>query len=198
MDRRAIREKEIERFFRYCLPEPNSGCWLWMGTVDSKGYGNMRVGNTKTGRGLVRTHRFSYELHKGPIPNDLCLDHLCRVRSCCNPNHLEPVTLRENILRGEALSARRARQTHCKNGHEFTPENTRLSAKGERVCRICYREWDRRRYARDRQRDRVRPAPMCGHRSGYESGCRCQPCKDAHNLRMREQRKRKAAASVNQ
>lgn len=192
MHMQARLEKEISRFHKYVMPEPMSGCWLWMGSLDGRGYGSMRVGNTAVGRSIVRTHRFSYELYKGPIPDDMCLDHLCRVRSCCNPDHLEPVTIRENILRGEALSAQRAKQTHCKNGHEFTPANTRVSPKNERICRACARERERRLYAEDRQRDRVKAIPKCGERSGYESGCRCRPCKDSHNLRMREQRKRRS------
>lgn len=149
------------------MPDPNSGCWLWTGTLAGGGYGSMRVGNTKIGRSKVQAHRFSYLLHKGKIPGDLPLDHLCRVRSCCNPDHLEPVTIRENILRGVSLSAKRAKQTHCKNGHPFTEENTRKSQKGERVCKTCNREWYRLRYARERKRPRVYLAPThC--RRGHE------------------------------
>src|ERR1700735_3761966 len=74
-----------------------NGCWLWTLTTDKGGYTRVRVGNK-----LVATHRFTYERLIGPIPVGLDLDHLCRVRHCCNPTHVEPVTRRENVLRGLA------------------------------------------------------------------------------------------------
>ncbi|WP_414654556.1 HNH endonuclease signature motif containing protein [Intrasporangium sp.] len=77
----------------------------------------------------------------GPIPEGLVLDHLCRNRACCNPAHLEPVTIRENILRGEP-----ANRTHCPHGHAYTPENTRID-NNMRSCRTCIRERARRRRA---------------------------------------------------
>lgn len=181
----------IDRFLKYAMPEPMSGCWLWAGPLDGKGYGMLRLKAESDGRRpSVRAHRFSYELHKGPIPGGLVLDHLCRVRSCCNPDHLEPVTTRENILRGHSLFAQRARQTHCHNGHEFTEANTKISSKGGRTCRTCYRAWDKERYARDRQRDRIAVIPQCGTRSGYEKGCRCGQCKLANSTRGRSARRR--------
>jgi hypothetical protein len=82
----------------------------------------------------------------------LVIDHLCRVPLCVNPEHLEPVTLRENILRGESLSARRARQTHCKHGHEFTAANTYVTVKGQRYCRACDRIRHRRYWQVEKER----------------------------------------------
>lgn len=86
----------------------------------------------------------AWQTWRGPIPAGLTLDHLCRVRACVNPAHLEPVTLAENKRRGESPAARKARQTHCMRGHEFTPENTirRKDRRGRgiltgRECRVC-------------------------------------------------------------
>ena len=109
-----------------------SGCWLWQGAL-TKGYGRIEV----EGRHL-RVHRLAYELVKGPIPDGLSLDHLCRTRNCINPDHLEAVTTRENILRGEGIAATHARKTHCIHGHKFTAENTHVW-RGGRSCRTCKR-----------------------------------------------------------
>ena len=81
-------------------------------------------------------HRFFYEKMVGPIPDGMQLDHLCKNRACCNPAHLEVVTLVENVMRGSGITATNKRKTHCKRGHEFTPENTYLVKKG-RFCKTC-------------------------------------------------------------
>ena len=127
---------------RYATPEASfdarvskneDGCWLWLGYVDKKGYGVIGVGNRK----LSKAHRYSYERFVGPIPDGLQLDHLCRVRNCVNPNHLEPVTNRENVIRGNAA---RPEIKICKNGHEFTESNTYIHPKrGNRQCKKCRR-----------------------------------------------------------
>lgn len=112
-------------------------CWPWTGARKSDGYGHIAVnGHHKL------AHRATYELLVGPIPDGLVIDHLCRVPHCVNPGHMEPVTLGENSRRGvgikHAAEIRRAR-THCKRGHEFTPENTYINSRGCRVCRTCQR-----------------------------------------------------------
>jgi len=120
-----------------------SGCWLWTGPVDSRGYGR---------HGAPLAHRLVYEILIGPIPNDMELDHLCRIPRCVNPSHLEPVTHAENVRRGEVGAINRARQkalTVCKRGHEFTPENTRIDRRGDRSCRECSRALHRSYYQRD-------------------------------------------------
>lgn len=106
--------------------------------------GKTRLGYTKISIHQVGyfTHRVVYELRVGPIPEGLELDHLCRVRHCANPEHLEPVTGRENIRRGTSPSAINGRKTHCKNNHEFTPENTYVSPLGKRTCRTCRKLYD--------------------------------------------------------
>ena len=122
----------VELFERHAFPEPNSGCWLWAGPCYSNGYGDLRKNKWH-----MLAHRWSYEHFIGPIPEGLDLDHLCRVRSCVNPAHLEPVTRRINLLRGDTIPARFAARTHCLNGHELIPENFRKNARG-RECRLCF------------------------------------------------------------
>jgi hypothetical protein len=82
----------------------------------------------------------------GAVPEGLELDHLCRVRGCVNPKHLEPVTHRENLMRGESWSAVNARKTHCPEGHPYDETNTYIDGKGRRRCRECARAYDLRRY----------------------------------------------------
>jgi len=122
-----------------------TGCWEWTANRDPRGYGRITVADSQ-GKRPLRAHRVSYELACGPIPEGLVIDHLCRVRHCVNPAHLEPVTARENMLRGLAARAVGEAATHCPKGHEYTPENTRtyLSGpqKGRRKCRICIRAQD--------------------------------------------------------
>lgn len=117
-------------------------CWLWMARR-LRGYGKFDLGNT-----TAMAHRVAYELSVGPIPDGLQLDHLCRVRHCVNPAHLEPVTQRENILRSEAPCAVVMRTNKCKHGHEFTDENTYVTPAGKRQCRVCIKDRLARCYAK--------------------------------------------------
>jgi len=99
-------------------------------------------------------HRLIYEVKVGAIPDGKVLDHLCRRRNCVNWVHLEPVSIRTNVLRGVGTPAQRFKQTHCVNGHEFTPENTYRSPSrpGSRSCIACHRMWTRQRRARNETR----------------------------------------------
>jgi len=121
----------LERFEEKYIPEPNSGCWLWT-AAQLNGYGAIKVDGRFRG-----AHRVGYELHKGPVPAGLVLDHLCRVPFCVNPDHLEPVTIGENISRGDNHYRGK---THCKRGHEFTTGNTLILSTGSRACRTCAKE----------------------------------------------------------
>ena len=127
------------RFDLQIMPEPNSGCWLWTGAL-VEGYGVLSV----NGR-LTFAHRFSYEQAKGPIPAGLEIDHLCRVRCCANPDHLEPVTTRVNLLRGVGAAAINARKTHCIRGHAFKPQSPSYEQRAWRRCHECHAERERLR-----------------------------------------------------
>jgi hypothetical protein len=126
-----------------------AGCWQWTGATNRGGYGVIGAGSRDLG--TVLTHRASYELFVGQIPDGLHLDHLCNNRVCFNPAHLEAVTQRENNLR--AVPVRKAnyqRPTKCKRGHEYTPENTIPRPTGWLLCRTC-RDDRAREYRRARQ-----------------------------------------------
>lgn len=112
----------------FSSPEPTTGCWLWMGRREKKGYGSLHSNGTS-----YKAHRVSYELVKGPIPAGLEIDHLCRVRCCVNPDHLEAVTHRENIRR--AVMPGKAPTTICPAGHAKEPR---------KICKECDRLAHRR------------------------------------------------------
>jgi len=115
-------------------------CWLWTAARNRRGYGYFNLKIDKSNYKTVSAHRLSYHLAKGAIPEGLTLDHLCRNHSCVNPEHLEPVTNKENILRGSGACAINNRKTHCKRGHEFREGNIIHSkGKGHRRCRTCQR-----------------------------------------------------------
>ena len=121
-----LEPNEIKRFFTKVKQKGN--CWIWTG-AKSKGYGLFRV-NNKTNR----AHRLSYELFKADIPQGMELDHLCRNPSCVNPEHLEPVTHKVNMLRGEGFASLNAKKTHCSKGHRFTGKRDK---QGQRICPTC-------------------------------------------------------------
>jgi hypothetical protein len=117
-----------------------ASCWIWEGSR-RRGYGQFSFNGRP-----VAAYRWAYEALRGPVPAGMELDHLCRNPSCVNPDHMEPVSHRENVLRGDAPTARHARKTHCKRGHPFDEANTHVARDGSRTCRICAREGNRRRY----------------------------------------------------
>jgi hypothetical protein len=134
-----------DRFWNKVIPEPNSGCWLWIASLDTHGYGQIHYAGT-----TVKAYRLAYEVLVGPIPDGLEPDHTCRTRPCCNPDHLEPVTRRVNQLRGDGFAGVNARKTHCPKRHPYNTDNTRLRGTW-RDCKICKHAWDDAGYQRHRE-----------------------------------------------
>lgn len=141
-----LANKVEEYFHDNYIPVTESGCWLWLRGCNSDGYACMTVGITST-----RVHKWAYEKYKHIVPTKMTLDHLCRVRSCVNPDHLDCISNWENSFRGDTLTGINARKTHCKNGHEFTAQNTEVYKTKNRKwsngiirrCKICRRIYNK-------------------------------------------------------
>ena len=156
-----------DRIWAHIVPEPNTGCWFWSGSHNNSGYAriNLKTTKSKTGWKTCYLHRVTYEMYVGPIPNGKQIDHLCRQRGCCNPEHLEAVTPQQNVARGLASAVNAAHKTHCPYGHEYNDDNTYIDSKGWQHCNECRRQRDRKRdRSRDieRQRERRREAKIYG------------------------------------
>lgn len=139
-------------------------CWLW--TAAMAGPGEEKYGHVSFGAGMQRCHILTYEAARGPVPYGLVIDHLCRVRRCVNPSHLEAVTTRENLLRGTGIIAIAASKTHCVNGHGLTGMNL-LIDEGKRRCAECRRERRERDTRANGKEPIIRACSLCrkrGHR----------------------------------
>lgn len=120
-----------ERF--WAKVDKTDTCWLWTACKNGDGYGQFALA------GMRGAHRVSYEWAKGAIPEGLEIDHLCRIRHCVNPEHLEAVTHRENTLRGDTVAATSAAKTHCPKGHPLSGDNLANLRDGTRRCLTCNR-----------------------------------------------------------
>jgi hypothetical protein len=135
---RALLSSSIDAMFWHTIPIPECGCWVWTGAMLECGYGFIAVAGKRK-----LAHRLAYELAIGPIPDGLEIDHLCRVRSCINPSHLEPVSHQVNVKRGNAgkiTGARNRAITHCPRGHAYSGDNLHITTRGSRWCRACHRD----------------------------------------------------------
>jgi hypothetical protein len=159
---RPYRRDPMARILAHVEPEPNTGCWLWSGRANAAGYGTVTFR-----RRDQLAHRVAFELLRAPIPAGLVLDHLCRVRCCVNPDHLEPVTQAVNVRRAEqSISQVNVAKTHCPQGHSYDQRNTgtRIDRGGipARKCRTCNRlaEAERRRQRTPEERKRFHEYQM--------------------------------------
>ncbi len=122
----------IERFMKFVYPVTESGCWLWTGASRTRGYGTFHLNRKNR-----PAHRISHEIFKGPIPEGFDIDHLCKVTCCVNPDHIEAVTVHENVKRGRGCIARFINATHCKYGHLLDESNVFMKKTAVGVTRVC-------------------------------------------------------------
>ena len=150
----------IKRFWSCVFEQPDDGCWVWTGTI-SQGYGRFRWREGGKMRSIA-AHRYVWEQIRGEIPDGLQLDHLCRNRACVNPDHLEVVTCKENILRGMSPGVILHRNGVCKNGHPLTSDNMYKQSRGWGCCKICkkanVKRWQASHREHRNKRDRDRRA----------------------------------------
>ena len=142
----GVNKAEASAAYFWSRVDKSAACWIWTGCIVKTGYGNIKVGGQ-----IKLTHRYAYELAKGPIPNGLVIDHLCSVRACVNPDHLEAVTDEENRRRGLSYGIVNGRRDTCANGHPITEDSYRPRMDGVRArsyCRICKAAADRAYYQR--------------------------------------------------
>lgn len=175
-----LTEAQQERF--WLKVHATGFCWYWLGGKNAQGYGNVSVGGTTR-----RAHRVAYEILVGSIPEGLVVDHLCRNPSCVNPDHLEPVTPRENTLRGRApeLLRQMARKEFCKRGH---PMPDLVEGRRQRVCNACRRIVAEERRNADPGLRRKHAEAQARYRAKSETYA------DRHRLAQRRYMERKANA----
>lgn len=129
----------------------NNGCWNFTGCLNKKEYGRFFLYNK-----VRLSHTASYILFKGEIIKGNTIDHLCRNRKCVNPDHLESVKHKINLLRGNSITTLQSKQTHCKNGHLFNEKNTIIQHEGKgRRCRICDLKWRKNNYENKKRKANI-------------------------------------------
>lgn len=144
----SLSDKALMRFREKIRIDDATNCHIWTGHVGQNGYGQFWDGSKVRG-----AHVVGYEISKGLLPEGTEPDHKCRNRACVNGHHMDAVTRRENLLRGNTIPAKKAGQTHCEQGHAFTPENT-YHTKNGRSCRICRKNANAKWAASNRERRR--------------------------------------------
>lgn len=127
------------------IEQSPTGCWLYTGGIGDHGYGRFYLPREQERQRLLWAHAVAYALFIGAIPAGRQLDHLCWVRHCVNPTHLEPVTQRVNLLRGVGFAGINARKQACPYGHPYDDANTTKRLNGSRRCRTCHRLSELRR-----------------------------------------------------
>lgn len=128
------RAKRQENIIKKSMQIPYSGCWIWTGGTINNGYGQSFSEGKK-----CLAHRLSYTIFEGEIPSGLTIDHLCKNILCVNPNHLQPVSMRENVMRSNSVCSLNSKKTHCSRGHEYSIENTYIYKNGWRQCKECWK-----------------------------------------------------------
>lgn len=140
----GLPERHRQKILSLSVPEPNSGCWLWLGRLNPDGYGGLGH--------KYSAHRVSHEVFSGPVPEGKEIDHICGVRCCVNPQHLRAVTHRENIYSSKGPAALCRLKTACVRGHPLSGANLVRTSQGKRQCRTCQRfrqqKADRKRRAK--------------------------------------------------
>lgn len=160
-----------DRFAKFCLPIPESGCIVWLGACTKghtgkwhrKEYGKFKLPGGKHGKN-VSAHRFAYEAMFGPIPSGMELDHLCRVTLCVNPTHLEVVSRYENNRRSMSPSALNMQKVQCQRGHLLAGENLYVNG-NRRTCKLCRAVSKRRFHAKNREKCLLEMREY--HKKGY-------------------------------
>jgi hypothetical protein len=174
--RKYLTQKTLKRFWSYVTK--TESCWLWTGTISRNGYGRFWMG--KRGMPDHAAHRVAYEIEVGRISPSLTLDHLCRVRNCVNPKHLEPVTMRENVWRGKGFAAINRKKTACPKGHPYKRFGY-LNGNGGRECRLCCRASHRRSSLNYFYKNKAAGlCTGCGGTNNNPAGLRCVSCRDKH------------------
>jgi len=175
----------IPRIMQKVERVPFSTCWIFIGNTNSDGYGLIGVSPWPK-RAYV--HRLMYERSKGQIDPGLEIDHLCRVRCCCNPDHLEAVTSRENTRRGlnsEITRRRHAQKTHCPQGHPYSGDNLHIKPDGDRVCKTCRAEQKRRARSGAITPEPPPPAPdKKAIAAALKAGQEVPGCRLTHGMRL--------------
>lgn len=190
-----ILQSDIDRFLAKI--KKAADCWRWGARINANGYGQFFFH-----RRTVQAHRFAYHAFVETITPDLVLDHLCRVRNCVNPEHLEAVSNRENLMRGDTIYAANAAKDRCPAGHPYTPENTYdRGGRAGRLCKKCDQTRSAKRYAAIKEAPPVRTRPLAAEcKNGHPfdeantyidpvSKRKCRTCQQARNKRAYEARK---------